>query len=89
MLSFAEITKRVAPRQLDLVNMHLSVMKAFQAAKKAMLKYSTHFKPSAQKGKRMWVHNDTLNKTGFHDVVTAGAFSAHSLRADRPGGLIK
>lgn len=38
---------------------------------------------------RMWVHNDTLSKTGFHDVVTVGAFAAHSHKSNRSGGLLR
>ncbi|VVC86127.1 unnamed protein product, partial [Leptidea sinapis] len=37
----------------------------------------------------MWVHNDTLNKTGFHDIITVGAFAAHSHKSERTGGLIR
>ncbi|XP_076377722.1 uncharacterized protein LOC117223713 isoform X4 [Megalopta genalis] len=37
---------------------------------------------------RMWVHNDTLNKCGFYDLITVGAFTAHSHK-NKNGGLIR
>ena len=59
------------------------------------------FKPSSRKGdrmlefapvnlhlQRMWVQNDTLRKSGFYDIVTVGAFTAHSHKS-KNGGLIK
>lgn len=59
------------------------------------------FKPSSRKSdrtlefapvnlhfQRMWVHNDTLNKSGFYDIVTVGAFTAHGHKS-KNGGLIK
>lgn len=59
------------------------------------------FKPSQRKNdrtlefapinlhlQRIWVQNDTLRKSGFYDIVTVGAFTAHSHKA-KNGGLIK
>ncbi|KAL1130606.1 hypothetical protein AAG570_011850, partial [Ranatra chinensis] len=37
---------------------------------------------------RIWVQNETLKKCGFYDIVTVGAFTAHSHRS-KNGGLIK
>lgn len=37
---------------------------------------------------RMWVHNDTLNKSGFYDFISVGAFTAHSHKS-KNGGLIR
>lgn len=37
---------------------------------------------------RIWVHNDTLNKCGFYDFITVGAFTAHSHKS-KNGGLIR
>lgn len=37
---------------------------------------------------RMWVHNDTLNKCGFYDFISVGAFTAHSHKS-KNGGLIR
>lgn len=50
---------------------------------------SLEFAPVNLHLQRMWVHNDTLNRTGFHDVITAGAFAAHTHKAERTGGLIR
>jgi inositol polyphosphate-4-phosphatase len=50
---------------------------------------SLEFAPVNLHLQRMWVHNDTLNKTGFHDVVTGGAFTAHTHKTGRTGGLIR
>lgn len=50
---------------------------------------SLEFAPVNLHLQRMWVHNDTLNKTGFHDIITAGAFAAHTHKAERTGGLIR
>lgn len=37
---------------------------------------------------RIWVHNDTLNKCGFYDFISVGAFTAHSHKS-KNGGLIR
>lgn len=37
---------------------------------------------------RMWVQNETLKKCGFYDIITVGAFTAHSHKS-KNGGLIK
>lgn len=50
---------------------------------------SLEFAPINLHLQRMWVYNDTLNKTGFHDVITAGAFAAHTHKSERTGGLIR
>lgn len=49
---------------------------------------SLEFVPINMHLQRMWVHNDTLNKSGFYDWVTVGAFTAHSHRS-KNGGLIR
>ncbi|KAJ8866130.1 hypothetical protein PR048_033654 [Dryococelus australis] len=59
------------------------------------------FKPSSRKHdrvlefapvnlhlQRLWVQNETLRKSGFYDVVTVGAFTAHSHKS-KNGGLVK
>lgn len=37
---------------------------------------------------RIWVQNESLHKSGFHDCMTVGAFTAHAQRFDG-GGLVK
>lgn len=72
--------------------------KAFQVVK---FFPGTLFKPSSRKNdrslefapvnlhlQRMWVQNDTLKKCDFYDVITVGAFTAHSHKS-KNGGLIK
>lgn len=65
------------------------------------LPVASFFKPSSRKNdrtlefapvnlhlQRMWVQNDTLRKSSFYDIVTVGAFTAHSHKS-KNGGLIK
>jgi len=35
---------------------------------------------------RIWAQNETLRKSGFHDVITVGAFTAYALGYEQ-GGL--
>lgn len=63
---------------------------------------SVHFKKSSERDdsslefapvnlhlQRMWAYNDTLNKCDFHDIITVGAFTAHTHAAGQSGGLIR
>ncbi|XP_053624028.1 inositol polyphosphate-4-phosphatase type I A-like [Plodia interpunctella] len=102
LLSVGEMCSQWQSRQLELVSVHVSLLKHYCHSKLCMQQVdSAHFKPSSRKDEaslefapinlhlqRMWVHNDTLNKTGFHDVITVGAFAAHTHKAERTGGLI-
>ncbi|CAH0577895.1 unnamed protein product [Chrysodeixis includens] len=103
LLSVGEICGQWQSRQLDLVSTHVSLLKHYCHSRRCMVNMdSQYFKASSRKDdaslefapinlhlQRMWVHNDTLNKTGFHDIVTAGAFAAHTHKAERTGGLIR
>lgn len=66
-----------------------------------LLVLGRYFKPSARKHdrtlefapvnlhlQRMWAQNDSLKKCGFYDMITVGAFTAHSHKS-KNGGLIK
>ncbi|CAH1647474.1 unnamed protein product [Spodoptera littoralis] len=103
LLSVGEICGQWQTRQLDLVSTHVSLLKHYCHSRRCMLSMENqHFKASSRKEdaslefapinlhlQRMWVHNDTLNKTGFHDIVTVGAFATHTHKAERTGGLIR
>ncbi|KAL0902147.1 hypothetical protein ABMA27_000089 [Loxostege sticticalis] len=103
LLSVGEMCGQWQSRQLELVSVHVSLLKHYCHSKRCMEQADhSYFKASNRKDEaslefapvnlhlqRMWVHNDTLNKTGFHDVVTAGAFAAHTHKAERTGGLIR
>ncbi|XP_072930863.1 inositol polyphosphate-4-phosphatase type I A isoform X2 [Epargyreus clarus] len=100
LLSVGELSGHWQSRQLDLASTHISLLKNYCHSKRCLQEADhAHFKASNDPSlefaptnlhlQRMWVHNDTLNKTGFHDVVTAGAFAAHSHKAERTGGLIR
>ncbi|CAH2035088.1 unnamed protein product, partial [Iphiclides podalirius] len=103
LLSVGEISGQWQSRQLDLASTHVSLLKHYCHSKRCLqIAENPYFKPSCKKDdaslefapvnlhlQRMWVHNDTLNRTGFHNVVTAGAFAAHTHKAERTGGLIR
>ncbi|KAG6444647.1 hypothetical protein O3G_MSEX003496 [Manduca sexta] len=103
LLSVADICGQWPGRQVELVGTHVSLLKHYCHVKRCMQGLdNTFFKASSRKDdpslefapinlhlQRMWVHNDTLNKTGFHDVITVGAFAAHTHKAERTGGLIR
>ncbi|XP_073956536.1 inositol polyphosphate-4-phosphatase type I A [Choristoneura fumiferana] len=102
LLSVGEICGHWQNKQLELVSAHVTLLKHYCHCRRCLLAPEAHFKPSCKKDhaslefapvnlhlQRMWVHNDTLNKTGFHDVITAGAFAAHAHKNERTGGLIR
>lgn len=89
-------------RQIELLDRHLHMLRLYsqarenlQAHKGSMFKRSSRksdrtleFTPVNLHFQRMWVHNDTLNKSDFYDIVTVGAFTAHGHKS-KNGGLIK
>lgn len=89
-------------RQVDLLDRHLQLLRLYSQARESLQMHKGRlFKPSSRKGdrslefapvnlhlQRIWVHNDTLNKAGFYDWITVGAFTAHSHKS-KNGGLIK
>ncbi|XP_060535966.1 inositol polyphosphate-4-phosphatase type I A isoform X2 [Cylas formicarius] len=89
-------------RQVELLDRHLHLLRLYSQARENLRAHSgALFKKSSRKNdrslefvpinlhlQRMWVHNDTLNKGGFYDWVTVGAFAAHSHRS-KNGGLIR
>ncbi|CAK1588461.1 unnamed protein product [Parnassius mnemosyne] len=103
LLSVGDISGQWQTRQLDLASTHVSLLKHYCHSKRCLqIAENPYYKASSKKDdaslefapvnlhlQRMWVHNDTLNKTGFHDVVTVGAFAAHTHKTDRTGGLIR
>ena len=89
-------------KQVELLDRHLHLLHLYSQAKEnlAALKGS-YFKRSSRRNdrtlefaplnlhlQRIWVHNDTLNKCGFYDFITVGAFTAHSHKS-KNGGLIR
>uniref|UniRef100_A0A6P7FSH5 phosphatidylinositol-3,4-bisphosphate 4-phosphatase n=1 Tax=Diabrotica virgifera virgifera TaxID=50390 RepID=A0A6P7FSH5_DIAVI len=89
-------------RQVELLDRHLHLLRLYSQARENLQAHKgSLFKASSRKGdrslefapvnlhlQRMWVHNDTLNKSGFYDWITVGAFTAHSHKS-KNGGLIK
>ncbi|XP_018570173.1 type I inositol 3,4-bisphosphate 4-phosphatase isoform X2 [Anoplophora glabripennis] len=89
-------------RQVELLDRHLHLLRLYSQARENLQAHKgSLFKASSRKSdrslefapinlhlQRMWVHNDTLNKTGFYDWITVGAFTAHSHKS-KNGGLIK
>ncbi|CAG9864295.1 unnamed protein product [Phyllotreta striolata] len=89
-------------RQVELLDRHLHLLRLYSQARENLQAHKgSLFKASSRKGdrslefapvnlhvQRLWVHNDTLNKSGFYDWVTVGAFTAHSHKS-KNGGLIK
>ncbi|KAL4717549.1 hypothetical protein ACJJTC_000698 [Scirpophaga incertulas] len=103
LLSVGEMCGQWQTRQLELVSIHVSLLKHYCHSKRCMEQVDNmYFKASNRKEEssleyapvnlhlqRMWVNNDTLNKTGFHDVVTVGAFAVHTRKREHTGGLIR
>ncbi|XP_021932968.1 type I inositol 3,4-bisphosphate 4-phosphatase isoform X2 [Zootermopsis nevadensis] len=89
-------------RQVELLDRHLHLLHLYSQAKENLEAHKgSFFKPSSRKNdrmlefapvnlhlQRMWVQNDTLRKCGFYDIITVGAFTAHSHKS-KNGGLIK
>ncbi|XP_054276724.1 inositol polyphosphate-4-phosphatase type I A-like [Macrosteles quadrilineatus] len=89
-------------KQVQLLDRHLHLLHLYsQASENLAAHKGGFFKPSSRKNdrslefapvnlhlQRMWVQNDTLKKCDFYDVVTVGAFTAHSHK-NKNGGLIK
>ncbi|KAF2894719.1 hypothetical protein ILUMI_11457 [Ignelater luminosus] len=89
-------------RQVELLDRHLHLLRLYSQARENLQAHKgSYFKASSRRSdrslefapinlhlQRMWVHNDTLNKSGFYDWITVGAFTAHSHKS-KNGGLIK
>ncbi|XP_075229404.1 inositol polyphosphate-4-phosphatase type I A isoform X2 [Lycorma delicatula] len=89
-------------RQVELLDRHLFLLHLYSQAKENLSAHrGSLFKPSSRKNdrslefapinlhlQRMWVQNDTLKKCDFYDIITVGAFTAHSHKS-KNGGLIK
>ncbi|XP_070165575.1 inositol polyphosphate-4-phosphatase type I A isoform X3 [Polyergus mexicanus] len=89
-------------KQIELLDRHLHLLHLYSQAKENLSAYKgNYFKQSSRKNdrilefaplnlhlQRMWVHNDTLNKCGFYDFISVGAFTAHSHKS-KNGGLIR
>ncbi|XP_012140220.1 inositol polyphosphate-4-phosphatase type I A isoform X2 [Megachile rotundata] len=89
-------------KQVELLDRHLHLLHLYSQAKENLAAFKgSYFKRSSRKNdrtlefaplnlhlQRIWVHNDTLNKCGFYDCITVGAFTAHSHKS-KNGGLIR
>ncbi|KAK7792356.1 hypothetical protein R5R35_009959 [Gryllus longicercus] len=88
-------------RHLQLLHLYSQAQEHLQAHRGMVMITGNFFKPSSRKHdrtlefapvnlhlQRMWVQNDTLRKSGFYDIITVGAFTAHSHKS-KNGGLIK
>ncbi|XP_073974232.1 inositol polyphosphate-4-phosphatase type I A isoform X1 [Rhodnius prolixus] len=88
--------------QVELLDRHLHLLHLYSQAKENLQAHKgSSFKPSSRKMdrslefapvnlhlQRMWVQNETLKKCDFYDIITVGAFTAHSHKS-KNGGLIK
>lgn len=87
----------------EMIHRHLWLINLYTQARVALAthKGSCNFKPSSTKAdpsyefvplnlhlQRMWVQNESLHKSGFHDTMTVGAFTAYAQGYDL-GGLVK
>ncbi|KAJ1524750.1 hypothetical protein ONE63_009629 [Megalurothrips usitatus] len=89
-------------RQLQLLDRHLQLLHLYSQAQEHLLAHKGSFlKQSSRKQDRslefapvnlnlhrMWAQSDTLGKAGLYDIITVGAFTAHSHRS-KNGGLLK
>ncbi|XP_026671555.1 type II inositol 3,4-bisphosphate 4-phosphatase isoform X3 [Ceratina calcarata] len=89
-------------KQVELLDRHLHLLHLYSQAKENLSQFKgSYIKRSSRRNdrtlefapinlhlQRMWVHNDTLNKCGFYDFITVGAFTAHSHKS-KNGGLIR
>ncbi|XP_071868710.1 inositol polyphosphate-4-phosphatase type I A isoform X1 [Bombus fervidus] len=89
-------------KQIELLDRHLHLLHLYSQAKENLAAFKgSYFKRSSRRNdrtlefapvnlhlQRMWVHNDTLNRCGFYDFITVGAFTAHSHKS-KNGGLIR
>ncbi|KAH0535283.1 inositol polyphosphate-4-phosphatase type I A isoform X2 [Cotesia glomerata] len=89
-------------KQVELLDRHLHLLHLYSQAKENLAAFkASYFKRSSRKNdrtlefaplnlhlQRMWVHNDTLNKCGFYDFISVGAFTAHSHKS-KNGGLLR
>ncbi|XP_022125938.2 inositol polyphosphate-4-phosphatase type I A [Pieris rapae] len=103
LLSIGDMCGNWQNKQLELSSINVSLLKHYCHSKRCLQQAEhAYFKASCKKDdsslefapvnlhlQRMWVHNDTLNKTGYHDIITVGAFAAHSHKSERTGGLIR
>ncbi|XP_039764060.1 inositol polyphosphate-4-phosphatase type I A-like isoform X2 [Pararge aegeria] len=103
LLSVGDIFGHWRVKRIELASTHMALLQHYCHSKQCLHQAeNAYFKASSKKDdsslefapvnlhlQRMWVYNDTLNKTGFHDVITAGAFAAHTHKAERTGGLIR
>ncbi|XP_026846599.1 type I inositol 3,4-bisphosphate 4-phosphatase isoform X1 [Drosophila persimilis] len=92
-------------RQMNLLEEHLRLLKDYSQAKQniqQLARDGVFFKRSSVKTdesleflpvnlhvQRMWAQNDTLQRRGFLDIVTVGAFTRHDAKGRQCGGLIK
>ncbi|CAB0001154.1 unnamed protein product [Nesidiocoris tenuis] len=88
--------------QVELLDRHLQLLHLYSQAKENLQAHrGSFFKPSSRKFdrslefapvnlhlQRMWVQNESLKKCDFYDIITVGAFTAHSHKS-KNGGLIK
>uniref|UniRef100_T1IR47 PH domain-containing protein n=1 Tax=Strigamia maritima TaxID=126957 RepID=T1IR47_STRMM len=89
-------------RHVEEIERHLRLIDSYTHVLTFLDSYTgSNFKPSAQKCnksfefvpvnlhlQRLWIQNDSTKKSGFYDVITVGAFAAHTLKF-KNGGLLK
>uniref|UniRef100_A0A8D8TYP2 phosphatidylinositol-3,4-bisphosphate 4-phosphatase n=1 Tax=Cacopsylla melanoneura TaxID=428564 RepID=A0A8D8TYP2_9HEMI len=89
-------------KQVELLDRHLQLLHLYSQAKENLAAHKgNYFKQSCKRNdrslefapinlhlQRMWAHSESLKKCDFYDVITVGAFTAHSHKS-KNGGLIK
>lgn len=87
----------------EMIQRHLWLINLYTQARVSLATYkgSCNFRPSSTKAaltyefvplnlhlQRMWVQNESLHKSGFHDSITVGAFTAYG-QGYNLGGLVQ
>lgn len=100
--SYGELAPDWNKRQVEEIELHLQLINSYTQALTTLDSYDgPAFKASARKAEsglefaplnlhlqRLWVQNDSTKKSGAYDVLTTGAFAAHTLKF-KNGGLFR
>jgi len=103
MIGLGELREPWHSRQVDIIERHLWLINLYTQARHNLRRSSGgwEFRQSSTKAdctlefvplnlhlQRMWAQNESLHKSGFHDTITMGAFTAYAQGYER-GGLVR
>ncbi|CAG7715934.1 unnamed protein product [Allacma fusca] len=102
MIGLGELREPWHSRQVQILERHLWLINVYTQARQNLFHHKgADFKQSSTKAdptyefvplnlhlQRIWAQNESLHKSGFHDTITVGAFTAYSQRYEN-GGLVK